>query len=394
MKRIWNALRYGDGETRKCIGSVILFSVVAVVLIVVSGISGKFGLFIAGMIAAMIAILVSQTFTLVDDDFVAEVDGKGNKDTVRSVSVMRNGVSSRNQTNAKDLTKKEPEEDKPEENHGQERDESGEEKSEQNSERKKKQKNEPDEKRQEDADRFDHYNEQLLKKIRKKYHVKKDHRPILIDSSKTYGIKESPAFIWRVHNKVYLLLIEKEPRKISISRDMILNMGYVSDVRADKTKEYLAFQKDNLITSVFGGFIPDYFDSKAKNANLKYKHLYEIYPDIRISNRSAAQVMDLLYLNFMPKDKITQSEKLNGYFKRIYAAHIMYQDRVYSITEYKEAVENILKELCYAEMPDQEFVITLENLVKGRMISSEYANHYMEYRSKVQGRMVEYSLRR
>ena len=26
MKRIWNALRYGDAETRKCIGSVILFS--------------------------------------------------------------------------------------------------------------------------------------------------------------------------------------------------------------------------------------------------------------------------------------------------------------------------------------------------------------------------------
>lgn len=397
MKRIWNALRYGDGETRKCIGSVILFSVVAVVLIVVSGISGKFGLFIAGMIAAMIAILVSQTFTLVDDDFVAEVDGKGNKDTVRSVSVMKNGVSSRNQVNAKDTMEKKLENDKSEEkkdNRSQEREESGEEKLEKDGERKKKQKNEPDEKKKEEVDRFDHYNEQLLKKIRKKYHVKKDHRPILIDSSRTYGIKECPAFIWRVHNKVYLLLIEKEPRKICISRDMILNMGYVSEVRADKTKEYLAFQKDNLITGVFGGFIPDYFDSKAKNANLKYKHLYEIYPDIRISNRSAAQVMDLLYLNFMPKDKITQSEKLNGYFKRIYAAHIMYQDRVYSITEYKEAVENILKELCYAEMPDQEFVITLENLVKGRMISSEYANHYMEYRGKVQGRMVEYSLRR
>lgn len=378
MKRIWNALRYGDKETRKCIGSVLLFSIAGIILVVVSGISGGITLFVMGMISAVVALLISQTFTLVDDDYVAEVDGKGSKDTVRSVSVMKNGVSSRNQSHETAAQSKQTDEEILIEKAA-------------NREREKK--NEESIQKEKPA-QFDHYTEQMLKKIRKKYRVKRDHRPIIIDSSKSYRIKECPAFIWRTHNKVYLLLLEKEPRRISISRDMILHMDYAPDVQADKTKEYLAFQKDNLVTKVFEEFLPDYFNSRKKDTNMKCKHLYEIYPDIRVSNRSALDVMDLLYLNFMPKDKVTQSEKLNGYFKRIYAANIMYKDRAYSINKYKEYVDKTLKEMCHAEMPDQEFVITLENLMKGRMISSEYVTHYLEYREKVRGRQVEHSLRR
>ena len=92
MKRIWNALIYGDTETRKCIGSVIFFSVLAVVLIIIGGISGEFNIFIFGMLAVIVAIMISQTFTLVDDDFVAEVNKEGDKETVRSVSVQKNGL--------------------------------------------------------------------------------------------------------------------------------------------------------------------------------------------------------------------------------------------------------------------------------------------------------------
>ena len=92
MKRILNALIYGDAETRKCIGSVLFFSVLAVVLIVVGGMTGEFNLFIFGMLAVIAAIMISQTFTLVDDDFVAEVGKDGSKDTVRSVSVQKNGL--------------------------------------------------------------------------------------------------------------------------------------------------------------------------------------------------------------------------------------------------------------------------------------------------------------
>lgn len=364
MKKIWNALRYGDKETRKCIGGVIFFSVIAVLLIIFSGLTGKFGIFILGMLTGVVAVILSQTFQLVDDSFVAEVDGEGTKDTVHAYSIKKFGVRSKN-------TDKEAKRDFKEDNN---RD------------------NLPsktdmvhDEKEELPA-QFDRYNQQFLKTVCKKYHVRKDHRAIIIDSSKSYRIKECPAFIWRVHNKVYILLLEKEPRKISVSRDMIRHMEYVPNLRADRSKEYISFQKDNLITSVFQGYLPDYFDSKAQNKNLKYKNLYKIYPDILLSNRSAATVMDLLCLNFMPDDKITRSDKLNGFFKRVYAAHIMYQDKVYSITEYKENIELILKEMCYADMPDREFNVTLENMVKGRMISTEYADYYCAMKKKVSGK--------
>lgn len=176
-------------------------------------------------------------------------------------------------------------------------------------------------------------------------------------------------------------------------------MGYAPNVQADDLREYRAFQKKNLVTSVFGEYQPDYFDSKSrdgkeKRLHIKYKHLYTIYPDIQISNRSAADVMDLLCLNFMPEDKITQSEKINGYFKRIYAAYIMFRDRVYSAVEYKKVVENTLEELCYAEMPEEEFVITLENLVNASLISQKYADRYMDIKSKISRRKVKTTYRR
>lgn len=385
MKRIWNALVYGDSETRKCIGSVIFFSVLAIALIVIAGLSGEFNLFIFGMIAVIIAIMISQTFTLVDDDFVAEINKEGKKDTVRSVSVQKNGLiygtTSNGQSKKKasdSLVSVKPQKEKvveekedmilnlsPEEKKGKSPKSEGEE--------------------LKDINRYAKYNQKVMKRIKKKYHVKKDHRPIIIDSSESYHIKQCPAFIWRAHNKVFLLLLEKEPRKITISRDMIHNMGYAPGVRADKNQEYLAFQKENLVTKVFSEYLPDYHDAKLKNDPLKVKNLYTIYPDIHITNRSAETVMDLLLLNFMPKDKITESDKINGFFKRVYAANILFKDKVYSITDYKDVVEQALKEMCYAEIPRREYILTLENLFKARLISKQYVTHYIAMRDKARG---------
>lgn len=361
MKRIWNALRYGDFETRKCIGSVMLFAVAAVGLTIAAAVTGKFYLFIIALLSGVVTLIISQTFTLVEDDFVAEVDSEGNKDTVNTVSVVKNGVSSKKLASAKTEDVRTEDERKQEKNS----------------------RTENTWKQETDvSSALEQYNGQVLKQVKKKYHVKKDHHPIMIDSSKTYKIKECPAFIWRVHNKVFLLLLEKEPRKIVINRELIRHLDYVPRVRANQLKEYQAFEKENLVTSVFRGYLPDYYDVKSEVGNLKYKNLYKIYPDILLSNRSAAQVMDLLCLNFMPENKITNSEKLNGYFKRIYSANILLKDKVYSITEYKEEVDKVLKELCYAEMPEREFKVTLENLVKGRLISEQYAEHYRELKNK------------
>lgn len=371
MKRIWNALRYGDMETKKCIGSVIFFSLLGIVLIIASGVSGQFYLFILGMLAGVVAIIVSQSFTLVDDDFVAQTGKNGKKESVDTVAAVKNnGLAS-------DRKKATEEMEVPQAGDG---------KIERNDEREEGQPIKEAE--------FSKYDQQMLKRIKRKYHVKKDHRPVLIDNSKSYRIKECPAFIWRVHNKVYLLLLEKEPRRISISRELIRHVDYVPKVRGNRQKEYLAFRNENLVTSVFSGYLPDYFDSKARDTNLKYKNLYQIYPDIQFSNRSISQVMDLLCLNFMPEDKLTKSDKVNGYFKRIYAANILFKDKVYSITEYKEAVEKALEEMCYAEIPAAEFSITLENLVQARFISQEYADHYIEVRNKTGKKTVAVTYRR
>ena len=388
MKRVWNALIYGDSETRKCIGSVIFFSVLAVVLIVISGISGEFNIFIFGMIAAIVAIMISQTFTLVDDDFVAEVNRKGDKETIRSVSVQKNsliyGQSSSQKTNGNTARNTGQVQKDKQSNESPDVEVANMEVSPQ--ENAKERKKADEEREVQDINRYANYNQKVMKRIKKKYHIKKDHRPIIIDSSETYRIKQCPAFIWRAHNKVFLLLLEQEPRKITISRELIHNMGYKAGVKADKNKEYIAFQKENLVTKVFAEYLPDYHDAKLKNDPLKVKNLYTIYPDICVTNRSAYQVKDLLLLNFMPKDKITESDMVNGFFKRIYAANIMFKDKVIGINDYKEEVELALKEMCYAEISRREYVLTLENLFKARLISKQYVSHYIAMRDKVRGK--------
>lgn len=396
MKRIWNALIYGDAETRKCIGSVIFFSVLAIVLIVVAGVSGEFNLFIFGMIAVIVAIMISQTFTLVDDDFVAEVNKAGDKETIRSVSVQKNSLiygegDKRSGKKPENQSKKQSDKGKHTggdaikvEAEGQ-MNLSEEESAIMQLTPRENQKQSKKDSETKDINRYEKYNQKVMKKVKRKYHVKKDHRPIIIDSSESYHIKQCPAFIWRAHNKVFLLLLEKEPRRICISREMIHNMGYKAGVKADKNQEYIAFQKENLVTKVFSEYLPDYHDAKVKNDPLKIKNLYTIYPDICITNRSVYQVMDLLLLNFMPQDKITESDKINGFFKRVYAANILFKDKVYSITEYKDAVEMALKEMCYAEIPRREYVLTLENLYKARLISKQYVTHYIAMRDKARG---------
>lgn len=396
MKRIWNALIYGDAETRKCIGSVIFFSVLAIVLIVVAGVSGEFNLFIFGMIAVIVAIMISQTFTLVDDDFVAEVNKAGDKETIRSVSVQKNSLiygegDKRSGKKPENQSKKQSDKGKHTgddaikvETEGQ-MNLSEEESAIMQLTPRENQKQSKKDLETKDINRYEKYNQKVMKKVKRKYHVKKDHRPIIIDSSESYHIKQCPAFIWRAHNKVFLLLLEKEPRRICISREMIHNMGYKAGVKADKNQEYIAFQKENLVTKVFSEYLPDYHDAKVKNDPLKIKNLYTIYPDICITNRSVYQVMDLLLVNFMPKDKITESDKINGFFKRVYAANILFKDKVYSITEYKDAVEMALKEMCYAEIPRREYVLTLENLYKARLISKQYVTHYIAMRDKARG---------
>lgn len=387
MKRVWNALIYGDAETRKCIGSVLFFSVLAVVLCVAAVVSGEFNILIFGMIAAIIAIMISQTFTLVDDDFVAEINKNGEKDTVRSVTVQKNGLiygtgskttshlksSELNARQLQNTVKKDGESGKEDAN------------SDLSIKEDEKNKNVEDLELQ-DINRYANYNQKVMKRMKRKYRIKKDHRPIIIDSSEAYRIKQCPAFIWRAHNRVFILLLEKEPRKIVISREMIHNMGYKAGVRADKSSEYIAFQKDNLVTRVFEEYLPDYHDAKLKNDPLKVKNLYTIYPDICITNRSAYQVKDLLLLNFMPKDKITESDMVNGFFKRVYAANIMFKDKVIGINEYKEEVELALKEMCYAEIPRREYILTLENLYKARLISKQYVTHYVVMRDKARAK--------
>ena len=341
MKKIINAILYGDRKTREYILSVGILALLCIVFCVIGILIRNSILVLLALLSGIISFLISRSFTLVDVNYVAAKGSAGKKETVSASTVQTKKESKKE--NEKDVEVKEDEIVKP-----------------------------PTE--------YNQYHQKKIKRIFHKYHIKKDHRQIIIDESKEFRIRQCPAYIWRKNRSIHILLLEREPRQIVLPRSSVPYLEYARKVKADKEKEYIAFQKQSLIAMAFKEYLPDYYDSKSKD--IKYKNLYMMQPDIRVTNHSAKQLMDLLYLELHINDEITNKKQVSRYFKEIYQYHILLKDKVISITEYKDKVMEQLEQMSMREMSKEKFDTTIENLVSSHFISEEYAKYYKERRLK------------
>lgn len=224
----------------------------------------------------------------------------------------------------------------------------------------------------------DSYDKRKIKRTLYKYKVKRDHRLVLVDFSKKYMIKQCPAYIWVADKQFNMLLLEEEPRHLAIPIGRIREITYLKKQSANVDTDYPMFHRNNLLTTVFKPYLPDYTYNTVASDKNSYKNLYGITGGIYFTNRSAKNLFDLLNVEFQVDDKVTTSSKVNIFFKDAYKANIMLRDNVIDANGYADSIANTLENMTKSTISYMEFKDTLSLMIKNKLITEDFASHYME----------------
>lgn len=224
-----------------------------------------------------------------------------------------------------------------------------------------------------------------IKKIRKtlhKYKVKRDHKLAMIDRCETFNINQTPAYIWVDGNDFHMLLIEQEPRHLVLSTFKVGRIKYLKKQPVNINTDYEAFNTKSMVTDLFRPYLPDYNQSNVDSDLNYYKNLYGIGPGIYFTNNSAKQLIDFFGFGMDVEDKVTESKRVNLYFKDAYKANIMVRDNVLDANGYADRISSILEEMAASNLSYNEFKETLNLMIKNKFITKEFGMHYMEVRDK------------
>ena len=222
------------------------------------------------------------------------------------------------------------------------------------------------------------YDKKKIRRTLHKYKVKRDHRMVLVDFCDGFNIKQAPAYIWVYKNEFHMLLIESEPRQIVLPLYSIKQIDYMKKVEVNSDTDYPAFHKETILTNMFREYLPDYSHSTLVTDTSAYKNLYGIAPGIYFTNRSASSLFDLLGVEFVVDDKVTTSNKVNYYFKDVYKSSILLRDNVIDANGYADRISKTLEDMTGAAISYNEFKETLNLMIKNKLITQEFAMHYMD----------------
>ncbi|MCM1296141.1 MAG: hypothetical protein NC311_11420 [Muribaculaceae bacterium] len=226
------------------------------------------------------------------------------------------------------------------------------------------------------------YDKKKIKRTLHEYKVKRDNRRVLVDRSDKYKIKQTPAYIWVAGKEFHMLLIEEEPRHVIIPLHSIREISYLKKQPVNADTDYPAFHKKNLFTDLFRPCLPDYtYNTVVADMN-SYKNLYGILGDIYFTNNSAKHLFDLLNVKFRVDDKVTMSPKVNFFFKDAYKANILLRDGVIDANGYADRISDTLDSMARSSIGFNEFKETLDLMIRNKLITTEFANHYIDVREK------------
>lgn len=225
------------------------------------------------------------------------------------------------------------------------------------------------------------YTKKKIKKTMHKYKVMKDHRMVIVDHCDRLHIYQTPAYIWIQDNQLHILLIEEEPRLLMIPLFRITEISYLKKQPVDEERDYKIFKKSTILTDSFRPYLPDYNHSNKTTDLASYKNLYGISQGIYFTNNSAKNLFDLLGVEFFVEDKVTTSNKVNIFFKEAYKANIKLRDNILDANGYADSITKILDDMAHSSISYNEFKDTLNLMIRNKLITDEYASHYMDVRN-------------
>lgn len=227
------------------------------------------------------------------------------------------------------------------------------------------------------------YDRKKVKKTLHKFKVRREHRMIFVDRSEKLKANQTPAYIWVEKKEFHLLLIEQEPRHITIPLYQIRNITYLKKQPANEDIDYAAYKGSSVLADMFRPYLPDYSHSTVVDDLSAYKNLYGIGNDIYVTNRSASALFDLLGVEFQVDDRVTMSNKVNIYFKEAYKSNILLRDNVIDANGYADRISKTLDNLAHSTISYAEFKDTLNLMIRNKLITQEFASYYMGVRDEL-----------
>lgn len=231
-------------------------------------------------------------------------------------------------------------------------------------------------------DELDKYTDENLKKYFVVYKVKQQNYRVLIESSEKYHIKNCPAFIWSDRNYLFVLLLEKKPRMLTIARSNVEIMRYERGITIKNMEEYKKV-KDSILGSMFEGLYPNYYKTRVNGLTTFMKNVFLVGEDIRITTPSAAGMMKAIKCRLELNGKQLDRKRFDGYFAEVYKANLLFKEKALSAEEYEAQVRQLLVNFAEHEETIEAFRKTVYQLVQYNLISEEYAEFYMSYKGEL-----------
>lgn len=389
IRKCVNTIKYGTAKARAIVLLSLLFGIGAVGAIVCAIVFRQILLIFAAVVCVFVVITLAQTL-IIQGGVVEDAENAETQDTKRPKRMKPPVFEKRKNEKTVDR-----EDSKEEFEDAGSSDEDIEEKHDRHK-RKKQHKKESDEVRQKMQDKQEQTEEQPIvaltqetvttydrKKVKKtlhKFKVRRDHRMIFVDRSDKLKVKQTPAYIWVEKKEFHLLLIEQEPRHITIPLYQIKNITYLKKQQANEDIDYAAYKGSSVLADMFRPYLPDYAHSTVVDDLSAYKNLYGIGNDIYVTNRSASALFDLLGVEFQVDDRVTMSNKVNIYFKEAYKSNILLRDNVIDANGYADRISKTLDNLAHSTISYAEFKDTLNLMIRNKLITQEFASYYMGVR--------------
>ena len=228
---------------------------------------------------------------------------------------------------------------------------------------------------------LEQYDEAAVKKIMVRYKVNTDHKPIMIDACDSLGVSQCPAYVWINKKELQLLLFEKEPRKVSLPAAQAI-VYYEKGASASPASDYPAFRKASFLSLVFKTYLPTVYEAGSGMRKIYKKNLYVLSPDLKVTNTSAATLLDMLQAEPTLTRGFTDPRMNNPYFEAAYKYSFMLRDGVITVTEFKNKLKNLLKTMAEAKIQEKDFQVNIDLMVENNLITKEYADYYRDYRKK------------
>jgi hypothetical protein len=352
LEKIINSMLHGNFKTKVFLWSVCLLGIGAIILLLAGIVLSMPALIMGGVVVGLLGLIVSQSVSL--NDLTREKKSKTKKS--RDKAGKESGVhgSSSDGSNAEE----------------EEEDGSG------SKSRKQKEK--------EKSQFLSSFDDKKVKKLLKNHKVNQIHVKVMIDSYPAKKIEQAPAFMWRTDTMLHFLIMTGKAEEFEVPLSDIQGILLVKNVPADPDSDYAFFQYSSFMSKMFQPYLPEYFEGTKEGHLNVTKNTFRIEPGIYLTNSSVANLRSVLLpgVAFLVDDSVMAADRFNEYFKELYRSSLLCKNLVITLDEYREQIQKTLDALLDAPISGTEFVNTIYDLNKYRLITKNdvvlYTQKYRE----------------